>query len=398
MNAATLDDLRWLTSPDAAARLQRADKLRDSPLDCAAQLRRELSAERAALVQEQAQLRRRAARKFSAAERMFLTARGLEQATDEAIATHKAARFAASSPVADLCCGIGGDLLAIAARGSVIGVDRDATAAHFAAANVEAVVGVCNGVRGRVLCGDVGEFDVTQVSAWHIDPDRRPDGRRTTRVALHEPSDAVIDALRRINGNAAIKLAPAAELPPHWQSEAELEWIGHARQCQQLVAWFGDLAKRPGERRATSLEGDNAASFFGSPDAQADVAGRIGRFVYEPHAAVLAAGLWGDLAVRRGLACVAPRIPYLTADAGIDDPMLAPFEVLDILPLQVKRLKAALRARGVGTLEIKKRGVPVEPETLRRQLAPGGDESLTLIAMPHGGKSIAVLARRIAPP
>ena len=33
-------------------------------------------------------------------------------------------------------------------------------------------------------------------------------------------------------------------LDADWQGRAELEWISHNRQCRQLVAWFGELAKR----------------------------------------------------------------------------------------------------------------------------------------------------------
>ena len=57
-------------------------------------LRKELSAERVHLVLQQAALRHRARDKFAAAERMFFTPLGLEQATDEVIAQHKAQRFA----------------------------------------------------------------------------------------------------------------------------------------------------------------------------------------------------------------------------------------------------------------------------------------------------------------
>lgn len=395
MIAASIDDFRWLTSGDAAPWLALAGSLSDSPLECATRLRQELSAMRAALVQEQAELRRRAVRKFSAAPRMFFTARGLEQATDETIARYKASRFAVDEPVADLCCGIGGDLMALATRGPTVGVDCDTIVAHVARANLEVVCGESDRMRAEVQSTDAGEFDVSRFSAWHIDPDRRPEGNRTTRVALHEPSDAAIDALRGANANAAVKLAPAAELPPHWAAEAELEWIGHDRQCQQLVAWFGALASQPGQRTATSLDGGTARSFVGNRDVHVETAIRIGRFLYEPHAAVLAAGIWGDLAARRGLSPVAARIPYLTGDAAVDDPLLASFEVLEVLPLEIKRVKAALRTRRVGRVEIKKRGVPIDPETLRRRLALHGDEALTLIAAPHAGKTVAILARRV---
>ena len=53
------------------------------------------------------------------------------------------------------------------------------------------------------------------------------------------------------------------------------------------------------------------------------------------------------------------------------------YEVLEELPYQDKRLKAALRERGIGRLTIKKRGVQVVPEELRRRLALRGDAEAT---------------------
>ena len=48
-------------------------------------------------------------------------------------------------------------------------------------------------------------------------------------------------------------------------------------------------------------------------------------------------------------------------------------EVLEELPYREKQLKAALRERGIGRLTIKKRGVDVVPEQLRKRLAARGD-------------------------
>ena len=124
---------------------------------------------------------------------MFFTPVGGEQATDQWVAAYKASRFPAEVPVADLCCGIGGDLLALALRGPVTGVDRDPAVALLAAADACAVVPQATVM---LVATEVESFDVGRFAAWHIDPDRRPEGRRTTRVELHEPGPAAIDRLR----------------------------------------------------------------------------------------------------------------------------------------------------------------------------------------------------------
>src|SRR5690606_4135508 len=75
---------------------------------------------RAALLQHA--LRERARAKFRNADQMWFDRVALEQATSEAVARHKAARF--QGEVDDLCCGIGGDTLALAEHCHVRSIDR----------------------------------------------------------------------------------------------------------------------------------------------------------------------------------------------------------------------------------------------------------------------------------
>ena len=112
---AHLDDYRWLVSADATEWLDLAAvRQAQATVRLAAELRHHLSLARAHLILEQVELRHRAARKFAVAASMFFAHRGLEQATDQFVAAYKASRFSPAVPVADLCCGIGGDLMALA--------------------------------------------------------------------------------------------------------------------------------------------------------------------------------------------------------------------------------------------------------------------------------------------
>jgi hypothetical protein len=53
--------------------------------------------------------------------------------------------------------------------------------------------------------------------------------------------------------------------------------------------------------------------------------------------------------------------------------------VTDVLPFSLKRLRILLRNRGVGRLEILKRGSALEPEQLRRDLRLAGPNGASLI-------------------
>ena len=113
------DDFRWLMS-DTAGELLRQTAIEfenhDNVLTIAKRLRKSTNPTRAALVIEQVQLRIRGREKFPLADKMFFTRRGLEQATGLDIASYKASQLAKHRRVADVCCGLGGDMIGFALR------------------------------------------------------------------------------------------------------------------------------------------------------------------------------------------------------------------------------------------------------------------------------------------
>ncbi|WP_449657222.1 class I SAM-dependent methyltransferase [Streptomyces hazeniae] len=327
----------------------------------------------------QARLRQRAVAKFGAADaaRMFFTPNGLEQATRTAVAEHRAARFAAHGVgrVADLGCGVGGDALALARAGlSVRAVDRDPLTCAVARANAAAL-----GLDGLidVRCGDVAAADLTGCDAVFVDPARRG-GRRGGRIfdpeAYSPPLSWAIDTARAAR-HAALKVAPGI---PHdvVPEEAEAEWISCAGDVKEAVLWFGGPAGGDGPRvRATLLPQGATLHGAGLPDPEP---GPVGRYLYEPDGAVIRAHLVAEVAAAVGGRLIDPTIAYVTADALTPTPFATAYEITDVLPFHLKRLRALLRDRDVGTLTVKKRGSAVEPEELRRKVKPQGRASATV--------------------
>jgi len=390
-----LDDYRWLIGAEAAALLADTAERREPLVAATARLRKNLSPERTHLVLEQVSLRAKARDKFhAAAEQMYFTPLGLEQATDRLVAAYKARRFPSGFACADLCCGIGGDLAALAERGPTLGVDRQDHKTLLAEANCRAL-GAGRDVRCRVA--GVEEVDVAEFTHWHLDPDRRPQGGRTIRVEDHEPNDDFIRGLCESRPEGALKLSPAASPPDDWRESCELEWISRGGECRQLVVWFGALANEQGACCATRVANDGShETIQGRAGVVPTTASQIGRYLVEPDPAVLAAGLMGVLAEQHGLQGVDPGIGYLTGDVPFEGLLAASFEVTAVLPYQPKRVKALLRSRGLGRLEVKKRGVPYDPEELRRQLHVPGDEAATLIVTRVQGAVTAIVAQRLA--
>ncbi len=198
--------------------------------------------------------------------------------------------------------------------------------------------------------------------------------------------------------HAGLKLAPAADIPDRWTTITERQWIGSGRECRQQVVWFGALAQHCGQHTAVVVHHRNRDSdcLVGRPAQSVDIAPTIDQYVLEPHATVLAAQLTGALAVKYNLQGLAPNVAYLTSRRPILDPLLSCFAVLDVFPLDLRHLKQALAYRNIGQLEVKKRGVRLDPHQVRQKLQGRGEQTATLLLTPHAQSVRAVLCRRVS--
>jgi len=343
----------------------------------------------------QARLRVKAEAKFGPfAERMLFTRAGLEQATRLSVAARHAARFRAAgcARVADLGCGIGGDALGLAALGiEVDAVDTDEVTAAIAAYNLAPF-----GSQVRVHHGTAEAFDTSAVDAVWLDPARRTAGHsETSRLAAHEWSPS-LEWVFALAGRmpAGVKLGPAFDrdaLP----ADAEAQWISVDGSTIELVVWTGALA-RPGVHRAAMVvRGEATHELTAAADAADEPVRDLGAFVHEPDGAVIRARLIGEVARELDAGMLAPGMAYLTGDAAVTSPFVSSFRVREQLPSDVKGLAKALRERGIGTLEIKKRGVDVDPAALRTKLKLKGEASATLLITRIGSKRLTLLADRV---
>ena len=344
-----------------------------------------------AAVLTQARLRARASVKFGPfAERMLFTEAGLEQATRLGVAAQHAGRFARAGLrwVADLGCGIGADALAIAALElEVSAVERDEVTAAIAAYNLAPFS------NARVSHADAESFDLTGMDGVYLDPARREGARRLRDPADWSPSlDFAFSLADRLP--TGIKLGPGVdrELIP---ADAEAQWVSVDRDVVELGLWFGPLA-RPGVRRAALVVGDHGtAELVAEADSEDAPAGVLGEYIYEPDGAVIRARLIGDLARTLDARMLDSSIAYITTDAPASTPFAQGFRVVEQLPLDKKAIKRSLAAREIGTLEIKKRGVDIDPAVFRTSLALKGDASGTLILTRVAGKRVALLVERV---
>jgi hypothetical protein len=368
----TVSQLAALASPigrQLLDRLAQLDVMPETELHVGALLRRDYPTELVTAALGQHELRRRAQQKFTRAQQMYFTRAGLEQATAEVTARHRATRFAGALRVADLCCGIGGDLIALAPGREVVAVDRDPLHLRMAELNANAY-GV--GAAVTAVQADVREVDLSSVDAVFVDPARRARGHRL-RAGDSEPplswSTSLVHQVEAVGIKAAPGIARDA-VPGGW----EVEFIADRRDLKEAALWSPALAA--GTSRATILpEGDVLLPLSGDEVEHRDP----GAFLLDPNPAVTRAGLVEDLARSLGAWKIDPQIAFLSSDQPLLTPFARTLQVLDSGPWDQKALRPRLRALDIGSVDIRRRGLAGDVEDLHRQLKLRGTRRATLV-------------------
>lgn len=379
-----------LTGTGQAALAAAETLLREGTTDLAAltRLRARFPVPLAAAAFEQATLRRRALAggKFARAAEMYFSRDGLEQATGETIAHHRARRYSPFGIVADLGCGIGGDALALASSHPVLAVDRDPLRLALARENARAY-----GVASRLLpvCADLLALPPPRADALFCDPGRRTaEGRRIFNPDDYQPPLPLVTAWRAAVPALGVKVSPGidrADFPP--PGEAEVEFISESGTLKEAVFWYGPL--RTVARRATVLPG--GATLTADEGVSGIPITPPAAVLYEPDPAIIRAGLIEQLARDLGAAKIDREIAYLTADRAVATPFARAYRVIESFPFGLKRLKARLRALDAGIVTVKKRGSPLDTDALARQLRGDGPRPL-IVALTHVlGKPYAVV-------
>ncbi|MGL5827033.1 MAG: class I SAM-dependent methyltransferase [Nocardioides sp.] len=390
-----LETFRWLLTGTGQRLLEQAthayvDAGGDPVRSTAAVRRLESDPDRAAAALTQVGLRARAVAKFGDdAVRMYFTPDGLEQATRPRVATHRAARLAAAEvgSVIDLGCGVGGDLIAFARAGlTTAGVDLDPVRVAVAEANLGAL-----GLGGAVQVADATAVSVDGFGATFLDPARRTGRGRVFDVDDWTPPWSFVTST--LTGRAVAKVAPGI---PHnvIPTGVEAEWVSERGEVKEAALWSPYLAAA--RRRATVIGAGGLATLTEEDDPFADEprpVRQLGRYLYEPDGAVIRAGLVTAVAAGVDGGLVDALIAYVTSDTSFRSPFATGYEVLETLPYREKQLKLALKQRGIGRLTIKKRGVDVVPDELRKRLALSGENDGTLILTRVAGVGTAILVR-----
>jgi hypothetical protein len=382
-----LDALLSQPGTELLARLGQQPLSPAGALRLGTELRADYPAELVAAALAQHELRIAAQAKFSRAMRMFFTRDGLEQASGEVVAQHRRGRYPAGGQLADLCCGIGGDLIALADGHEVRAVDADPVHLRMAEANA-AVYGVAGQVRFEH--GDVRDTGLGGVTAAFIDPARRT-GRGRLRPGDSEPPLAWCLDLASQVSQLGIKAAPGLPrdlVPPGW----EAEFIAVGRELKEAALWSPALARSA--TRATILPGGHTLT--PQPGPPVPVA-PPGPYLLDPNPAVTRAGLVAELARAAGGWQIDEQIAFLCTGQPVRTSFARTLQVLDSGRWHQRELSARLRALGIGSVDIRRRGLAGDVAQIRRQLKLSGPHRATLIMTRAEDRPWALICQDLPP-
>ena len=366
----------WLQSAEAAALRPLVDP--DQHLQSMTRLRAHTDVRRAAALYELVLTQQHAQSKFPGHPGLLFTKTALEQASHSRVAAHRAARFGTVTHIADICCGCGGDLLALATVAPCVAVDADDGRLAMAEANLTRT-----GLRDRVdtVCADATTWPIpASVDAICFDPGRRDGAGRIYDADAYQPSLATAQAWRRPDRVIAIKCAPgldytALPFPQPWR----IECVSLAGELRETVVWL-DSAD-PWQRRATVIDATGVHSLDDRVPA-AVACHPPATYLTEPDPAVIRAGLVQHLAARHGAHMLDPQIAYLSHEHPFQTPFARSWRIHAVLPFAERRIAAVLAAHGAGAVTVKKRGSPIDTDALAKRLS-----------RPRGVPMVVVLTR-----
>lgn len=384
----TPEIVAWLRCAEAQVHLATIDP--NQHLLSMSLLRRQFTNAQAAALFELAFVRQLATRKFPDGAQLWFTREALEQASHSRVAQHRAAQFAGRHHIADLCCGCGGDLLALATQAACIAVDSDPTRLAMAQANI-AQRGLSDHVNW--VEADVTTFAIPDsVDAVFLDPGRRSGGRRMFHHSDYQPSLTIATHWRRSGRIIAIKCAPGLDYfdlplaPPF-----AIECVSFAGELRETVVWLD--VPWSWQRRASVISATTTYQIDDTAPADAVTCSAPHAFFYEPDVAVIRAGLVQQLAQHIGAQMIDRQIAYLTSADYHATPFARCWQVIEALPFNERILKHTLRRLNAGVITVKKRGSPVDTDALAKRLSQPNGEPLVVVLTQVADHHTAIICR-----
>ncbi|HXH59831.1 MAG TPA: hypothetical protein VNI20_00580 [Fimbriimonadaceae bacterium] len=309
------------------------------------------------------ELRKRARAKFALADQMLFDRDGLEMATHERVAEYHASHFPKGETVADLCCGIGGDLVALAKRGPVIGYETDPVRAEYARHNLSV-----HGLEGEV-CDHSADTSALACDSVFLDPQRRG------KSGYGEPDPTLLKERANKSGLIVVKLGTSFDME---QVREDLfpcvEAVSFGGECRELLA---KSCGGPG-RYAYHVE---TSSRLKSRE-ETSIVPEPGQYLLHADPALIKAGALSAFYDDERITLLGDSDGYLTSEQPTFSHWWKTYRVVYNGPADRKTTQANLAQLGARVVEVKTRGVSEPAERIRARFKAAGIRPLILAVWP----------------
>lgn len=382
------DVVAWLHTAEAEALWAYVDITQH--LQTMSVLRRHTTTERAAALYEIATTRARATTKFSDGAQLWFTRDALEQASHQRISQHRVSQLTGVTCIADICCGCGGDLFALASVAPCIAVDIDATRLALAHANMQQ-----RQLHDRVtfVQADATTYPIPeQVDMVFFDPGRRANGKRLLHHDDYQPPLALANGWRRPGRLIAIKCAPGLDYTtlPFAQPYA-IECVSLNGELRETVVWLD--APFAWRHRATILDDAQAWHLDDTATHPPIACTPPATYLYEPDSAIIRAGLVQPLAYQLGATMLDPHIAYLTSHHYRATPYARCWRIVQQMPFSERAIAQYLHQHDAGAVTVKKRGSPVDSDALAKRLSWRGGTTFVVVLTRVAGAHTAIICQ-----
>lgn len=366
-------------------------------------LRKKYSGEVARFIIEQSKLRKKAENKLpqNIVNVLIYEKEALEQASSWQISQYRIEKakkiFPKAKRVFDLGCGIGIDSLAFSKYFDVISVEKEIDRFEICKYNLEKTK-----IQGKasVLHADIQELvnEIKPEDIVFLDPSRREDSKKLRSIFDYQPSLEIIKSILKKTLNIIVKISPAVDmqelLNAEFSSGFNLELISEDNQLKEAVLWFGERDTNKSIAtilpQKVSIQGDidDKISFseylydsdeiddkdYRNKDQIINENNLIGKFLVEPDASIIRAGLIDKLKESLALEKIDNSIAYLVSDRKLNEKELyyfrnhRQFRVVSVNENNEKAIIEMLLAFDYDFVDIKKRGVGIDPDIIQKRI------------------------------
>ncbi len=300
----------------------------------------------------------------------MFTEKNAQQASHYLVAAFHGELFKDFNIVADVCCGIGSDLLYLSnAKQYCYAIDLDKQILEYAEFNMN----FFNRQNIKYLNIKAEDFK-NSVEAVFIDPDRRSNYKRAINPDYYSPSFSTINKFIHNYKNVAVKLSPAFDYEQQSYNSYSYDFVSVKGELKECLLKTGNLVNAH-KRRAIILP---QKICFEQQNHEETPITSIKEWILEPDPAITRAHLVNDLAYKLNMSRIDPNIALLTSDHEPEDIYGKKFKVKNYFEYSLKKLNQFLKDRNIGIIDIKTKGFSDSVESLRKKLKLKGNNK-TLI-------------------